>query len=60
MKLEHELISELNKAMQLASEMGFLVGFSFGIFIGWILHSCLKQYYKAQAEQAECLRTDVI
>ncbi len=47
MKLEHELISELNKAMQLASEMGFLVGFSFGIFIGWILHSCLKQYYKA-------------
>ncbi len=46
MKLDHEVIFELNKAMQLASEMGFLVGFSYGVVIGWILHSCLKQYYK--------------
>ena len=47
MKLDAEVISELNKSMQLVAEMGFLVGFSFGVFIGWILHSCLKQYYKA-------------
>lgn len=41
-----EVIQELNRALFLVGEMGFIVGLSFGIVIGWILHSCLKQYYK--------------
>ena len=46
MQLDHALISELNRAFFLVAELGFVVGLSFGVLIGWILHSCLKQYYK--------------
>lgn len=46
MQLEQAFIAELNRGLFLVAEMGFVVGLSFGIVIGWILHSCLKQYYK--------------
>ena len=42
-----EVIQELNRGLFLVAEMGFVVGLAFGVVIGWILHSCLKQYYKA-------------
>lgn len=41
-----EVIQELNRALFFVGEMGFIVGFFFGILIGWILYSCLEQYYK--------------
>ncbi len=42
-----EVIQELNRGLFLVAEMGFVVGLAFGVVVGWILHSCLKQYYKA-------------
>lgn len=39
-------LKALNEAMHFASELGFIVGLSFGIVIGWILHSALKYYYR--------------
>ena len=45
-QLDQAFIAELNRAFFLVAEMGFVVGLSFGVVIGWILHSCLKQYYK--------------
>lgn len=39
-------LKALNEAMHFASELGFIVGLSFGIFIGWILHSALHYYYR--------------
>jgi hypothetical protein len=44
--MSDDAAQELYKALILVGEMGFIVGLSFGIVIGWILHSCLKQYYK--------------
>lgn len=44
--MSDDAAQELYKALILVCEMGFIVGLSFGIVIGWILHSCLKQYYK--------------
>lgn len=41
-----EVIQELNRGLFLVAEMDFIVGLAFGVFIGWILLSCLKQYYK--------------
>ena len=46
MQLDQAFIEELNRALFLVAEMGFIVGLAFGVLIGWILHSCLKQYYK--------------
>ena len=46
MQLDQAVIAELNRGLFLVAEMGFVVGMSFCIVIGWILHSCLKQYYK--------------
>lgn len=45
-ELNVEMIKELNAAMQLVGDLGFIVGLSFGIFIGWILHSALHYYYR--------------
>lgn len=39
-------LKTLNEAIHLAIELGFIVGLSFGIFIGWILHSALHYYYR--------------
>ena len=46
MQLDQVVIAELNRGLFLVAEMGFVVGLAFGVVIGWILHSCLKQYYK--------------
>lgn len=45
-QLDQAFIAELNRGLFLVAEMGFIVGLAFGLLIGWILHSCLKQYYK--------------
>ncbi|WP_336024304.1 hypothetical protein [Acinetobacter lwoffii] len=41
-----EVILELNRGLFFVGGMGFIVGLFFGILIGWILYSCLEQYYK--------------
>lgn len=46
MQIDYSLIAELNKTLFLVAEMSFIVGLAFGVLIGWILHSCLKQYYR--------------
>lgn len=46
MQLDQAFIEEFNRGLFLVADMGFVVGLSFGVVIGWILHSCLKQYYK--------------
>ena len=46
MQIDDSLIAELNKTLLLVAEMGFIVGLAFGVLIGWILYSCLKQYYR--------------
>lgn len=46
MQLDQAFIAELNRGLFLVAEMGFIVGLSFGVVIGWILHSALKYYYR--------------
>ena len=46
MQLDQAFIAELNRAFFLVAEMGFIAGLSFGVVIGWILHSALKYYYR--------------